>query len=270
MTAAAAPSRSAFSPALAAALIEFRKMFAPRRILVLLFLIAVAAAIALVTQFAGAAPSGGDPVSQAWPELYLTTAFLRAVVPLICLYIGTALWGEELESGTLVYIVTRPVSRPQVLLAKYAAAWFFLTAMLVPAVGIVGGVLCGLRDHGFGGVVAVLVLLPLANAVWLAVFVLIGTLMRRSLIGGIAVGGALELIIASMRTVARVISPGYHLGSAASAFDAFAGVPIDELVAGEPMGGVGAWCTLLCITAGALALACVRVRYREYSATRTD
>jgi ABC-2 type transport system permease protein len=262
--------RSAFSPILAAALIEFRKMFALRRILVLLLLVVVAAAVALVSQALGATPSGDDPRAPAWSDVYVATAFLRAVVPLICLYVGASLWSEELESGTLVYIVTRPVSRPAVLLAKYAAAWVFLSAALWMAMLGTGGTLCVMRDHGFAGLFATLVILPMSTGVWLALFLLVGTTMRRSLIGGIVLGGVLELLVASLPTIARLVAPGHHIGSAVLAFGAFSDVSTNELVTGDPVSGWVAWTVLILITAGSLTLACLPVRYKEYAPTRTD
>ncbi len=262
--------RSTFSPMLAAAFIEFRKMFAPRRILVLLLLVVVAAAIALVSQALGATPSGDDPRAPAWSDLYVAKAFLRAVVPLICLYVGASLWSEELESGTLVYIVTRPVSRPAVLLAKYAAAWVFLTTALWMAMLGTGGVLCVMRDHGCAGLFVTLLGLPRSTGVWLALFLLVGTSMRRSLIGGIALGGILELIVASLPTIARYVAPGHHVGSAVLAFSPFSDVSSNELVVGDPVSGWVAWTVLILITAGSLALACLQVRYKEYAPTRTD
>lgn len=269
---APAPSttRSALSPVIAAAMIELRKMFAPRRILVLLFLMFVPAAIALVTHFVGAAPARDDPASQAWIELFITNAFLRSVAPLICLYIGASLWSEEQESGTLVYIVTRPVSRPLVLLAKYAAGWLFLTLVLGVGMAVLGGTLGVLREHGFGGVFATLTVLPMTTAVWLALFLAVSTMMRRALIGGLAVGCTLELVVAGLPTVARYLTPGHHIGSAVAAFGAFDGVPTAELVTGAPTGGFTAWLVLILITTVALTLACLRVRYAEYAPTRTD
>jgi len=261
--------RSAWSPALAAGMIEMRKMLAPRRLVTLLVLGVVATAIGIVSQAVGVA-AGSGPDAASWGDRYLCTAFLRAVVPLATLYIGTSLWSEEVESGTLVYLITRPVSRPVTLLSKFAAAWLCTTAVIGVFLLGTGITLSVMGGTGLGALVGLCLLLPVTTFAWLAFDTLIGTGFSRTLIAGIAFGGGSELILANFSTLARGASVGHYVGSAALSLDSFAGVTPSTMVSGEPFSGFAAWTTLLGIGAVSLGLACLRVRYKEYAPTRSD
>ena len=72
-----------------------------------------------------AAPTpSGVPAEVFWPFVFvmmLNFVFLQTMVILIPLLFATSLIRNEVEEGTIVYLVTRPIPRPLLLLAKYAA-----------------------------------------------------------------------------------------------------------------------------------------------------
>jgi ABC-2 type transport system permease protein len=261
--------RSFRGPALAAALIELRLMATPRRGLVLCVLVGLASLIGLAIQMSGAVPvpaAGTD----TWPLRYAYNAFLRGVLPLAALYIGTSLWSDEVESGTLVYLITRPVARPAVLLAKFLAAWAVVTAMVFVGLAATIVPLGLMRGSGIGGLVGCAVVLPAASLAWVGLATFFGTTIRRCLLLALGVGAVMELVLANFDAVARTVSLGHHVGSALHAIAPFTEVRVEEMVTGEPVAAWVAWLVLLAVGVGALALGCVRVRYAEYVPTRSD
>ena len=73
-------------------------------------------------------------------------------MPIVALILGTASLGSEIEDGTVVYLLTKPIRRWLVALAKIVVA-VIVTAVLVVPVTIVTGLLVGgggrdaLDDH---------------------------------------------------------------------------------------------------------------------------
>ena len=63
----------------------------------------------------------------------LDTLLIRTVMPLLALVLGTAVLGSELEDGTAVYLMIKPISRWRILLAKMAVAAGLTVALVFPA-----------------------------------------------------------------------------------------------------------------------------------------
>jgi ABC-2 type transport system permease protein len=61
-----------------------------------------------------------------------------AVVPLIALVFGTGALGSELEDGTIVYVLTKPIGRWRIVLAKSLVAAGLTAALVVPATALTG------------------------------------------------------------------------------------------------------------------------------------
>lgn len=112
----------------ALAALEMRQMARDRKLLVVALLLAGAAVLAfLVRRFAP------DPGEGGWPAIYLlmmTFVFLQTLVIMIPLLFATSLIKSEVDDGTMVYLVTRPVPKPVMLGAKLAAAAVFSAALL--------------------------------------------------------------------------------------------------------------------------------------------
>ena len=105
------------------------------------------------------------------------------VLPLTAVMFGTSVLGDELEDGTIIYLLTKPVERWLILLPKIVAAWLLTTAfavatMLVSVLIVMGGD-GGSVMLGFGIAIAVG---ALAYAV---VFTLLSIVTSRALIAGL-------------------------------------------------------------------------------------
>jgi ABC-2 type transport system permease protein len=79
------------------------------------------------------------------PEI-LDTLVIRTVLPLIALVFGTATIGSEIEDGTIVFLLAKPIARWRIALAKLAVAAGLTAALTVPPI-----IVTTLLVSGFGG-----------------------------------------------------------------------------------------------------------------------
>jgi ABC-2 type transport system permease protein len=113
-----------------------RGLFGRRRILLLILLAALPVLIALLIRVTGGRPD---------PDRVLDTLVVRFVMPLIALIVGTTVLGSEIDDGTAVYLLVKPVSRWRIVLAKAIVAAGLTAVLIVPEV-IVTSVLLSRDD----------------------------------------------------------------------------------------------------------------------------
>lgn len=92
-----------------------RGLFGRRRFLVLLPLPVMLIALAAVARSAGFNPL-------FWGEAVLVGLGLVVVLPVMALVVGTSALSSEIEDGTVVHLLTKPLPRWQIVLAKLAVA----------------------------------------------------------------------------------------------------------------------------------------------------
>jgi ABC-2 type transport system permease protein len=114
------------------------------------------------------------------------TMVVQLVLPLIALVFGTAALGSELEEGTIVYLLTKPVRRVRLVAAKIFVAAGLTAALVVPASVLTGFVaqLGGrdLLDLGIDYAIAT----GLGGIAYATLFLAIGTFTSRALAIGLA------------------------------------------------------------------------------------
>jgi len=66
---------------------------------------------------------------------------LNLVLPLVSLVFGTAAIGQEIEDGTVVYLLTKPVARWRLFTGKVLAAWLATTVIVGTSAAIAGAAL---------------------------------------------------------------------------------------------------------------------------------
>jgi len=123
--------------------------------------------------------SGGEPVS----TVKLTNEFaLGTLLPLMCLLIGTGVIGTEIDDGSIVYLLAKPVPRRTILWSKLIVAWgatlVFAVLPIIAAVEIAGDE--GTRLGWAYGVTA-----ALAALAYTAVFVALSVVTRNVVIIGL-------------------------------------------------------------------------------------
>ena len=123
--------------------------------------------------------SGGEPLN----TVNLVDAFaLGTLLPLMCLLIGTGVIGSEIDDGSIVYLLAKPVPRRTILLSKLVVAWgaalVFAVLPIVVAVEIAGD--DGGRLGAAYGVAA-----ALAAIAYTALFVALSVVTRNAVIIGL-------------------------------------------------------------------------------------
>ncbi|PWU43848.1 ABC transporter permease [Micromonospora globispora] len=113
--------------------ITARGLFGRRRFLLLLPLPALLLVLAVTSRSLGVDPS-------QWGPPVLVGLGLAVVLPVVALIVGTGVLGAEIDDGTVVHILTKPLPRWQIVLPKLAVA-AGVTAATVAVPLYVAGVL---------------------------------------------------------------------------------------------------------------------------------
>ncbi len=133
--------------------------------------------------------------------------YLRFLLPMLCLCYGTQSLGGDWEEKSLVWLLTRPVPRPWIYLAKYAAA-----LPLTLGLSLGGLFLLGLAG-GTAGMTAALAFWPVV--VWgclayLALFLFLGSWFRRSTVIAVTYTFVIEAILSNMPGLVKRICISFY------------------------------------------------------------
>jgi ABC-2 type transport system permease protein len=155
--------------------VTLRALLGRRRTVLLVLLAALPVLVALLARIGGRSPG----------EAPIFDAIVRTVLPLVALVFGTSALGSELEDGTAVYVLAKPIRRWQVVLAKAGVAGS-LTGGLVVASTLGSGILAGgLSSGALATVVAFAVAAAIAAFAYVALFVAASVFTSRALIFGL-------------------------------------------------------------------------------------
>ncbi|MFQ5473324.1 MAG: ABC transporter permease subunit [Dehalococcoidia bacterium] len=152
---------------------------------------------------------------QDWTaNVLLDGIILTIVLPLACLILGTSAFGSEVEDGTAVYILAKPIPRREIIIAKFAAAALVTAAFVVPATVISG--LLALRGASEDGlVIGFAVAVTFGVAAYTGLFILLSVVTSRALLIGLAYVFIWEGIATELFTGTRFLSiRQYSLGIA--------------------------------------------------------
>jgi ABC-2 type transport system permease protein len=129
------------------------------------------------------------------------------VLPLTALVVGTAALGQELEDGTVVYLITKPLARWRVVLAKLIGAWLVTTVVVGASVAITGALLfAGADEEEVSLVPGFLVAVTLGALAYTAVFVSLSIRFTRALIIGLAYVFVWEGLVSQFISGVRFLS----------------------------------------------------------------
>jgi len=167
---------------------------------------------------------------QTWTsEVLYRGLIVTAVLPLTALMFGTSVIGDEMEDGTAIYLLTKPIPRWEILLPKLIAPWL-LTAALIVASTVVSGLLAidsGGRDVVFGAAIAML----LGSAVYTTLFVMLSVVSTHALIIGLVYVFIWEGAVSGIFEGVRYLSVRHYTlgvadwasGKVPNTFDAYVG-----------------------------------------------
>lgn len=188
--------------------VTLRGLVGRRRTLLMLLLASIPILVGLLVR---ANRDGIDAVGGT-----LDALVVRIILPLIALVFGTAALGSELEDGTAVHLLTKPISRSTIVLAKATVAGSLTAALVVPSTAIAATLLAR-PDAGPGQTVALAVGALVGSYVYAAIFVALGVVTSRGLILGLGYALIWEGLLAGLMPGTQVFSVREYVRGIASA-----------------------------------------------------
>lgn len=176
-----------------------RGLLGRRRILLVGLLAVAPVGVAVVLVLGGGLGATAQITRDIYASLVMTT-----VVPLVALILGTTAIGAEIDDGTVVHLLAKPVGRGWIILAKMLVAATAGVVLCGVSVLVSGALLVGLDAPGLllgmlaGAVVAVIA--------YTAVFVTLSVWTGRALVAGLAYVLLWEGFIASAFSGTRLLS----------------------------------------------------------------
>jgi ABC-2 type transport system permease protein len=174
-----------------------RGLLGRRRTLLMALLAGLPILVGLLIRFGGGRNDA--------PEI-LDALVIRTVLPLIALVFGTAAIGSEIEDGTAVYLLAKPISRWRIALAKLGVAAGLTAALTVPPI-----IVTGLLVEGFsGGSIATAFGFALAaiagGTAYSVAFAALGVITSRALVVGLGYTLLWEGVLAGLLDGTRFMS----------------------------------------------------------------
>ncbi len=237
-----------FNPVIAS--ITVRQLLSRRRTLLLVLLGAILLVVALVKR-----------VSSAGPEPNFTAHLLSdmgiaVLMPLVALIFGTGTMGAELDEGTAIYILAKPIPRSTVLITKLVIA-VGCSVLLTSIPLLLGGLLAGgdgsvSLSLGFAAAGAI------GSAIYCAIFVALSLVTGRAFIFGLAYVLVWEGFLAGLFAGTRTLSVREQTLAFAQAI---ASPPSNVFSAELPVGTAAV--VAVVVTALAIVIAARRMRRIE-------
>ncbi len=168
------------SVVLTIAALTARSLLGRRRSLLLVLLALLPVAAAILVRVAGRDAAGDDEVATAIMDRLLVTTLL----PIVGLVFGTAALGAELEDGTAVFLLVKPIERWRIVLGKLIVAVGLSIALVAPASFIAGAIL-GPGGTGISGGVGAAVGTAIGATVYATVFFALSLVTGRALAIGL-------------------------------------------------------------------------------------
>lgn len=179
---------SAFGALLA---VTARGLFGRRRVILMLLLAAIPVLLGILIEVRGGRPD---------VDGFLSLLIVRTVMPLIALILGTSALGSEIEDGTAIYLLIKPVPRWIIAVAKITVAVVATAVLVVPATVLTGLLVGGFDDPELSTTFAFAMACLVGGTAYAALFVGLSAMTPRALVVGLvyvllwegALGGLLE------------------------------------------------------------------------------
>ncbi|MYS11947.1 ABC transporter permease subunit [Streptomyces sp. SID6041] len=128
---------------------------------------------------------------------------LATMVPLIGVIAGTGAIGPEIDDGSIVYLLSKPVKRPSIIFTKLIVAVAVTMVFSAVPTFLAGFILNG---NGQQVAVAYTVAALVASIAYSALFLLLGTISRHAVVIGLVYALVWEALFGSLIEGARTLS----------------------------------------------------------------
>jgi ABC-2 type transport system permease protein len=139
---------------------------------------------------------------------------LTVLLPLVAVIVATAVIGSELDDGTIIYLLAKPIRRALVAVVKAVVAWVVVVVLVSPAI-LVAGIVAMDGDPGLG--VAYAVAAGFGALEYTAIFLALSLVTSRALVVGLAYVVVWEGAVAGLFEGTRILSVRQHALAVADA-----------------------------------------------------
>ena len=179
--------------------ITLRQLLSRRRTLLLLLLGGVLVLAALVFRLAGE-----EARALRFTSGLLGNLGVRTLMPLVALLFGTGAIGAEIDDGTAVFLLAKPINRATVVLTKLAVAAGCAAVLTCGPMLLAGLIAAG--GLGDGLVIGLVAGAAIGSLLYCAVFVALSLVTRRALVFGLAYVLIWEGLLAGLFVGTRTFS----------------------------------------------------------------
>lgn len=157
-----------------------RQLLGRRRTVLLVLLAGVPVLLAIVFRAANDADVAGFATG------VLDAVAVTLLLPIVAVLFGTAAFGAEIEDGTILYLLAKPLSRWAVVAAKYLGAVGVTALLTVVSVFVAGVIQMGpLGEEGAAATRAFMAAMLVGSFGYVAVFLTLSLFTRRALLIGL-------------------------------------------------------------------------------------
>ena len=197
--------------------VTLRGLLGRRRTVLLVLLAGLPVAVGLLIRLTGSSPEAA-PI--------LDTLVVRTVMPLVALVFGTAALGSEIEDGTAVFLIIKPIPRWRILLAKMSVAALLTVALVMPSTVLTGILAGGLGSSSLATAFGFALAASVGGIAYAGAFVALSAFTSRALLLGLGYTLIWEGVLAGLLEGTRFLSIRQAtLGVAAALGDVDPGLP---------------------------------------------
>jgi ABC-2 type transport system permease protein len=235
-------------------MLSLRQLVGKRRMLLMMLFAALPVLAAIIFRL-------GDPDvdQQHWvANVLLNGLVVMTLMPLVTLVAGTTAIGMEIEDGTIVYLLAKPVQRFEVIVSKLAATWAPTALLLLLSTTASAAIALG---GGSSLLVGFAIGIALGSLVYCCIFLALSVSTNHALIAGLIYVFLWEGVVTKLFTGTRVFSVRqYTLGVA----DLIANTSRSTFEA--DLGGVAALVLMTIVGVAAVAFAIRRLSRLQINA----
>lgn len=193
--------------------VTLRALLGRRRTLLMLLLAAIPILVGLIVR------ANADGIGEVGATV--DGLMVRIILPLVSLVFGTAALGSELEDGTAVHLLTKPIGRTTIVLAKVAVAGTLTAALVVPSTVLTTILLTRPYDDVAGNAISLALGTLAGSYLYVSIFAALSVITSRGLILGLGYALIWEGLLAGLlpgtqlfsvreyvRGIVHAVSPG--------------------------------------------------------------
>jgi len=177
--------------------VTLRALLGRRRIVLMVVLAALPVLVGLLIRLGGGRSDA--------PQI-LDSLVIRTVLPLIALVIGTSTIGSEIEDGTVVFLLGKPIARWRVALAKLTVAAGLTAALTVPPIVVTGILVGGFGGSSMGTAFGFALAAIAGGTAYAVAFAALGVVTTRALVVGLGYTLLWEGVLAGLLDGTRFLS----------------------------------------------------------------